>query len=324
MEEIRDQFKVDVEDFQKIPGMRPIRDIGNCGDVYFVTQKSTGKRCVLKQTKKKVITKEKSQDQIVFYQEVDAFILFKHPAIVNFIGWQTQNKKGNIYLELMENGSLTEYIEKHKGQMTVTQKIIISYGVARAMKYLHSYNLLHRDLKADNILLDKDLHPYVTDFGTSKRAEDVRTSLTVQQTTVIIMPPEFIEDYKAYNRTKPIDVYSYSMVLFYLWYEQPPFPKNLTSAVIVDYVMKGKRPEIPSNNSPNENLNSLIERCWDQNPAQRLTFSEICELFESDYFDSLNHDKTSFKSYKEFIDSTPETKPDIIPQSIEDSIAKSS
>ena len=67
----------------------------------------------------------------------------------------------------MENGSLVNYLIKEHKKMDVTEKLIVAYGISCGMEYLHSLEIIHRDLKGDNVLLDNQLRPYITDFGTS-------------------------------------------------------------------------------------------------------------------------------------------------------------
>lgn len=301
------KFEVNPGDFKKIPKKPTLK--GGCGTVTFMTDPDK-RRVVCKTTNENLSKSEK-----VFRQEVAILATCKHPAIVEFIGWCINKKKGNIYLIALEKGSLEDLISKSmKGNPDPlwddTHKLIISYGIARAMKYLHSINILHRDLKSENILLDDKLYPYVTDFGTSKNADDIKTSQTVKQTTAKIMPPEFLKDYEKYNRTKPIDVYSYAMILFYLWSEKQPFPED-NPLIIVEKTIKNIRPQFPDD-APEEKWRNLILHCWEQDPAFRPTFDAICNLLESPEFVTPEA-KKEFDEYKKYLDSgttstTVETK----------------
>lgn len=323
-----EQYKVEPQDFEQVPNKPSIR--GGCGIVSFVTNNKNQKEYACKKTLHQI--KKDSIPEKLFYQEVTVLALFHHPAIVPFFGFAVERNRGNIYLEYMVKGSLDNVIKNiHEGSrdplFDETHKFIIAYGIARAMKYLHSQNILHRDLKPENILLDDELHPYVSDFGTSKRVEDIKTSRTIQQTTALIMPPEFMEDYQKYNRTKTIDVYSYSMILFYLWTEQPPYPESFTVPMIVNNTMENIRPEFPPDSGENEPLSKewkdLIVRCWNENPQKRPPFVEICSLLESGKLNPPNFNKALFDSYKNSIDSVQETTPETIPQSLLDSVTES-
>ena len=295
------KYEVSRKDFENIHDEKTI--CGGLARTTFVIQKSTGQKCACKSTLQKIAKIER-----FFYNEIDALARINHPAIVPFIGYAIDNKRGYIYLKYMEKGSLVDLIRQNRANSIDplwddTHKLIISYGVAQAMKYLHSNNILHRDLKPQSILLDTELHPYISSFSTSKGVDDPIDSKTIHQTTVLFMAPEFIEDPEKYNRTKPIDVYSYAMVLYYIWTEQLPYDENNSLHEILDKVLKNERPKFPSAISPNENWQHLITRCWDQSPGGRPTFSEICSLLESEHFVTSNIDKNMFQNYKKIFDS---------------------
>lgn len=309
-----DHTKVDIEPFKVNPKnfKKANKKVipGGQGSVSFFIDSTTNKKVVLKQSNESL----KNQAKILFYQEIETLVLAHHPAIVKFVGWAiTSKNKGNIYLEEASKGSLDSMIKKSQaGEADPlwddTHKLIISYGIAQAMRYLHSLTLLHRDLKCENVLLDDNLYPYVTDFGTSKTVDDVKTSQTVQQTTARIMPPEFLDDYQKYNRSLPIDVYSYAMVLFYLWTEKEPF-EGLSNLAIIEKTIKQIRPEFPSNKPLSEKWKTLIERCWAQDFTQRPTFEEICNLLESPEFLTSEIDKGLFNEYKAKLEKEAGTTP---------------
>ncbi|KAK8893659.1 hypothetical protein M9Y10_022086 [Tritrichomonas musculus] len=298
-----EKFKVDGNDFEPIRSKGSIK--GGCCVVVFVKSIKNQKEYVLKRTLRKL--KKGDFQEKLYYNEIMTLSKFHHPAIVPFIGFCIDPKGyGNTYLEYMENGSLDSFINSDlaKGpSFDDTRKLIISYGIARAMKYLHSHKIIHRDLSIRNILLDAELHPYVSGFSTSTGIDTIKSSQTVQQTTATIMPPEFITDYDKYNRTTPIDVYSYAMLLYYLWIGQPPYNENETISLIINKVLANVRPQFPPTPSLSEHWKNLIRSCWDEKPSKRPTFSDICKMLESEDFITSNIDKALFNSYKEMIDS---------------------
>ncbi|KAK8882221.1 hypothetical protein M9Y10_044862 [Tritrichomonas musculus] len=274
---------------------------GGYGTINFVVQKGTQRECVEKKLPYK--TKE---NKLYFMREVEILAEVDHPAITPFVGYaiHEKTKVGYIYLAAIEKGSLKDNIVKSaEGNPDPlwdnTHKLIIAYGVAVAMEYIHSMNILHRDLKPENILLDAELHPYLTDFGAS-REQDANLSIsnTVQTTTPAIMAPEFFESFTDFNRTPPIDVYSYAMVLYYLFTEKEPFGKNPTIAYVTGIILSGERPEFNSPHNPNEHWIELIDKCWAQKPENRPTFKQICDRLESDDFLTSDIDIDLFKEYK--------------------------
>lgn len=310
----RKEFEIDPNQFTQNDKRKVIK--GGCGICIFVTKTGTTEEYVCKRTirKLKIEDGKKNLDFILFDQEVDVLAQYHHPAIVPFIGYAIDQKHyGNIFLKFIENGSLDTYIKSvHKypqnNLLDNTNKLIISYGIARAMEFLHSHEILHRDLKSENVLLDKELRPYITDFGTSKAINAAHTSQTVQQTTTRIMPPEYITDYDKFNRTPPIDVYSYAMILYELWTERPPYSEKDTISTIITKTLANDRPKF-SSPGPSENWQRLITQCWDEKPENRPTFSDIVELLESEHFITSNIDKQRFESYKQMVDSGSSSNP---------------
>lgn len=76
-----------------------------------------------------------------------------------------------------------------------THKLIILYGISCTMEFLHDKKIIHQDRKTGCILLDSELHPYITGFTCSKKINPTETTSTdLSQTTSIIMAPKFIED----------------------------------------------------------------------------------------------------------------------------------
>lgn len=304
----RKEFEIDPNQFTQNDKRKVIK--GGCGICIFVTKTGTTEEYVCKRTirKLKIEDGKKNLDFILFDQEVDVLAQYHHPAIVPFIGYAIDQKHyGNIFLKFIENGSLDTYIKSvHKypqnNLLDNTNKLIISYGIARAMEFLHSHEILHRDLKSENVLLDKELRPYITDFGTSKAINAAHTSQTVQQTTTRIMPPEYITDYEKYNRTPPIDVYSYAMVLYELWTEKPPYDEKCTISSVIDKTLKNDRPKF-SSPAPGKNWQDLITQCWSESPENRPTFTKIVNRLESDEFVNSDIDIQKFESYKQMIDS---------------------
>ena len=310
------KFAIDPNNFEKIKDWKPIK--GSDYIVTFMNQISTGRRIVQKQSRNKLLRYNSQKCQLTerdFLKEVDILSLFKHPAIVNFIGFSIVDKKGSIYLEYIENGSLDNYIEKNNEDKhnimndplwDDTHKLIISYGIARAMEYLHSQQITHRGLKAENVLLDSELRPFITDFGTKNLLYD---SMIPKKIDTIA--PEIMGNPSKYQYSKAIDVYSYSMILYYIWVGHKPYDSSFSVVDIVRKVLSNERPEFPSETFPNVEWQDLIKKCWNQDPDARPTFTEICKLIESSKFLTSNINTELFNEYKKHIDESPKTTSNI-------------
>ncbi len=128
-----------------------------------------------------------------------------HSNIIRFIGVAEDKADHKICLltELCTGGNLSEYILKNKQSIPFDTKIQLLYGIASGMYYLHAHNIVHRDLKCENVLLDGDLTPKIIDFGLSKQMEIVQKSIqmTMNMGSARYLAPEAIE-----IEFSPIDV----------------------------------------------------------------------------------------------------------------------
>lgn len=296
-----EEFRVDPDDFQK-DDTRPTISSGY-GCVSFMVQKNTKIPCAVKRTNESLLGVDMKRS---FTREIETLGKCQHPAIVPFIGFAEKNNFGYIYLVEMKNGSLQTILEKaRKGKrisgFDQTTKYIVSYGIACSMKYLHSLNRIHRDLKAGNVLLDEQLRPFLTDFGTAKEIDkSIPINQTLSATTPVIMAPEFIDDPSTFSNSLPIDVYSYGITLYELWTEMLPFPHLKGLFQIYTAVTNGERPKIPISLSPN--WAKLIEKCWSHNPDDRPTFHEIVEMLESDEYLTSDINKDEVAKYRRFLE----------------------
>lgn len=124
-------------------------------------------------------------------REIYIISSLNHPSILRFIGYSPVNFKNKpkpvIITEYAPNNSLEQIIElERKGisnyDWNDTKKLINIYGIAAGMSYLHDNNILHRDLKPGNILLDEYLYPKIADFGLSKnKSESVQEKKKLNQ-----------------------------------------------------------------------------------------------------------------------------------------------
>ena len=146
---------------------------GSFGEVYKVKEKKTDQIFAAKIQKAMLDDKEIIRGLI---REVNIISKLNHPSIVKFIGFSPidfgNDPRPVIITEYITNGTLTEQILLERrgvasDKWNDTTKLIILYGIASAMSFLHSNKIIHRDLKPENILMDENLYPKITDFKDS-------------------------------------------------------------------------------------------------------------------------------------------------------------
>jgi hypothetical protein len=221
----------------------------------------------------------------------------QHPNVVQLVGYAAEESQHMIVSELMSK-DLRSYLDEtvHKGQtrppVSLLLAVDIMLQIAEPMKYLHENGMMHRDLKANNILINvvesKELgiSPSVqvklTDFGRSK-LNLVNSRFTSRQTGgTLWRAPEVFEDKQNTEKyTKAADVYSYAMVFFEVLTGKMPWcdaQGNLTllTTDLLPSIRRGERPTLPPDCPAH--LSAFITKCWATRAEDRPKFPEICKF----------------------------------------------
>ncbi|XP_022136159.1 serine/threonine-protein kinase STY46 isoform X2 [Momordica charantia] len=213
-----------------------------------------------------------SDMQSEFAQEVYIMRKVRHKNVVQFIGACTKPPSLCIVTEFMSGGSVYDYLHKQKGTFRLPSLLKVAIDVSKGMNYLHQNNIIHRDLKAANLLMDENEVVKVADFGVA-RVKSQSGVMTAETGTYRWMAPEVIE-HKPYDHKA--DVFSFGIVLWELLTGKLPYEFLTPLQAAVGVVQKGLRPTIPKHTNPK--LAELLERCWQQDPSSRPDFSEIIEI----------------------------------------------
>jgi predicted Ser/Thr protein kinase len=201
--------------------------------------------------------------------EVQIMCNVRCPHTVLFIGYfATETNQFGIVMQLLD-GSL-ERVLAERGALPQEQVLRIALGVAQACAYLHRRGIMHRDLKAGNVLLDATGAPHVADFGLSR----VLSSSAATQTgagTINHCAPELIMG-KRYD--SKVDVFSFAILLAHALTGKVPYlVEDANPMFIATQIVDGARPELPQDTEPR--LAVLIKECWSPDPAERPAFKDI-------------------------------------------------
>lgn len=150
----------------------------------------------------------------------------------------------------------------------------LAYGAALGLCYLHSRDLVHRDIKADNILIDGNFCAKIADLGLT-RLVDRSATMTAVGTPAWFAPELFLNSQHAHYDEK-IDVYSFGIMLWEILTGEVPFAKIPHMQVPHRVAVHGERPIIPPDTD--EEFAGLIRRCWDAEPANRPSMTEVAEI----------------------------------------------
>ncbi|XP_030465311.1 serine/threonine-protein kinase STY46-like isoform X4 [Syzygium oleosum] len=218
----------------------------------------------------KILKSEQLNDtlQDEFAQEVAILRQVQHKNIVRFIGACTKPPHFCIVTEYMPGGSLYSYLQKNRNVLKLPQLLKFAIDVCKGMDYLHKSNIIHRDLKTANLLMDNHNVVKVADFGVA-RFQSQGGVMTAETGTYRWMAPEVI-NHQPYD--EKADIFSFAVVLWELITAKIPY-ENMTPLQAALGVRQGLRPELPENAHPK--LLELMQRCWEAEPGKRPAFSEI-------------------------------------------------
>ena len=182
-----------------------------------------------------------------------------------------------ILTDFANYGNLYDFLHSENNELaqSIELKLKISYDIACGMKFLHNRTppIIHADLKSPNILLSS-VNPsdvtvaVVADFGLSKSWVPVLQGRNVDNP--VWLAPEILSG-KEY--TEKADVYSFGVILYEILTLKPFFGEYTFMSKMEDDIIKGKRPELPSDD--NLDFVELIRDCWQNDPVRRPNFADI-------------------------------------------------
>ncbi|PON58264.1 Mitogen-activated protein kinase kinase kinase [Trema orientale] len=260
--------------------LEELRELGSgtFGTVYH--GKWRGTDVAIKRIKKSCFTGRSSEQErltIEFWREADILSKLHHPNVVAFYGVVQDGPGGTLatVTEFMVDGSLRHVLLRKDRYLDRRKRLIIAMDAAFGMEYLHSKNIVHFDLKCDNLLVNlKDpLRPIckVGDFGLSKIKRNTLVSGGVRG-TLPWMAPELLNG-SSNKVSEKVDVFSFGIVLWEILTGEEPYANMHYGAIIGGIVNNTLRPTIPS--YCDSEWRTLMEECWAPNPLARPSFTEI-------------------------------------------------
>ncbi|XP_021641213.2 serine/threonine-protein kinase STY8 isoform X2 [Hevea brasiliensis] len=242
---------------------------GSCGDLYHGVY--LGQDVAVKILISEHLNDRKEEE---FAKEVAILRQVQHRNAVRFIGACTHSPHLCIVTEYMPGGSLYDFLHKNHNLLKLPQLLKFAIDVCRGMEYLHQNNIIHRDLKTANLLMDAHKVVKVADFGVA-RFQNQEGVMTAETGTYRWMAPEVI-NHQPYNQKA--DIFSFAIVLWELVTAKVPYD-TMTPLQAALGVRQGLRPELPQDAHPK--LLDLMQRCWETTPANRPSFCEITVELEN-------------------------------------------
>lgn len=225
---------------------------GSFGSVYLALHAVTGELMAVKQVELTNVTKGAEGDKkknlmiTALKQEIDLLQGLHHPHIVQYLGTSSDEEHLNIFLEYVPGGSIAGMLKQYN---TFQEPLIRNFTrqILEGLSYLHSCNIIHRDIKGANILVDNRGAVKISDFGVSKKtsfngmnaAPGTRTSL---QGSVFWMAPEVV---RQSGQSIKSDIWSVGCLIVEMFTGSRPFPSMTTLQALFAVGSNNESPSVP-------------------------------------------------------------------------------
>ena len=241
---------------------------GAFGEVWKVTHENSKKVYCIKMMTKRDIFEQKLINQI--NKEIGIMYNINHPYSVKLYNHFEDNEKLYLIMELASNGNLYNFIQNNKNQKIKTKEMLkkIIIQVIEIIKYLHSLDIIYRDIKPENILLDKDYNVKLCDYGWASYLSKGQFCSAYCGTPEYVSP----EVIKKYPYNEKVDIWGIGVLIFELVFGYPPFTSNFNEDRF-NNIKEGKI-NWPKDLNDME-LKDLIEKILKVNPKDRISLDEI-------------------------------------------------
>lgn len=201
-----------------------------------------------------------------FKQEANAVAFLSHPNIVNIYNVGSEDQIHYIVMEYVKGKTLKEVI-KAQGKLSVEETLNYSYQIARALESAHNSNIIHRDIKPQNIMLTKDGLIKVTDFGIAKHSD----SVTITNSGKIIGSAHYFSPEQARGNMTDgrSDIYSLGIVMYEMVTGQVPFDAESPITIALKHMQEPLPSPRALNPSVSAGLEKVILKATEKNPIDR-------------------------------------------------------
>mgnify|MGYP000095380667 CR=1 FL=1 len=240
---------------------------GAYGTVFLCSDKARQNRqCILKEIPMEQVTPEERSTAL---NEVQILKVLNHPNIVRYIDSALESRALLIVMEYVTGGTLYDYLQRQNSPLSEELVLNFFVQIAVALGHIHSKNVLHRDLKTQNLLIDRQARVLkISDFGISKVLSSKSKAMTVVGTPCYISPE--VCDHRPYNQKS--DIWAIGCILYELCtlkraFEAPSLPALVMKIMRANYAPP---PPIYSNN-----LRNIISKCLSLEPHRRPNTSQL-------------------------------------------------
>lgn len=236
---------------------------GGMGEVYLADDTKLKRQVAIKFLPSQITINK--TDQARFLNEAQAAAAINHPNVCIIYDIKEHENKHFIIMEYVEGRTLSEMIRNKK--LKINDAVNYTIQIAKALQAAHDKDIVHRDIKSDNIMVTLNNHLKVMDFGLAKVKGSFQSSKTDNTFgTLAYMSPEQIEGKEINART---DIFSFGVVLYEMLAGQKPFQEDHEFALIYSILNEEPKPLGKLNNNVPIELERIAHKALAKNQSDR-------------------------------------------------------
>ncbi|WFC97612.1 mitogen-activated protein kinase kinase kinase [Malassezia yamatoensis] len=255
---------------------------GTFGRVYLALNATTGEMIAVKQVELPQTSADRDSSRqrdvvAALRSEIETLKDLDHPNVVTCLGFEQTSDTLSIFLEYVPGGSIGSCLRKH-GKFDEDTVSSFLNQTLHGLAYLHKQGILHRDLKADNLLVDFQGTCKISDFGTVRRSDDIYSNVENMslQGSIFWMAPEVVGlSRKGYSAK--VDIWSLGCVVLEMLAGRRPWSDEEAIQAMFKIGAERRAPPIPADCKPSKPAAHFLRNCFEIDPDRRPTASRLLE-----------------------------------------------
>ena len=255
---------------------------GTYGRVYLALNATTGEMIAVKQVElpRTAADRDSSRQRSIvsaLKSEIETLKDLDHPNVVTCLGFEETLDTLSIFLEYVPGGSIGSCLRRYgKFEEDMTSSFLNQ--TLQGLAYLHKQGILHRDLKADNLLVDYQGTCKISDFGTVRRSEDIYANVENMslQGTIFWMAPEVVSlSRKGYSAK--VDIWSLGCVVLEMLAGRRPWSDEEAIQAMFKIGAQRRAPPVPPDVKLSKPAAHFLRNCFEIDPDRRPTAARLLE-----------------------------------------------